>query len=304
MDVDVVESVGKQLNSQSQSVTSLIKTVDRLVASADAHWYGTRGREFVNSWRNVHRPALVAAASAVEGLGRSALQNASAQRRVSATGGAATTIGDLGGGTAPSPGVRDAGLWAASGFLLNDAAKWLTENLRDSSGKKFFHGNLKSMQALKRLGKWVPVLGAAFGGEQLVDSVGKDDLGGAGGAAVDLSLVAGGVAVAAGATFLAPVVVIGGAGKIVADVAIPYSDESQDELLDFQSGVMFGKHAADLTPSQSQQLVDRYSGVGGYLNMTGDQIHYSYEKASDAVSEVADSVQEFAGWVGSKFPKF
>lgn len=108
MDVDVVESVGKQLNSQSQSVTSLIKTVDRLVASADAHWYGTRGREFVNAWRNVHRPALVAAASAAEGLGRSALQNASAQRKASETGGpassSATRALGIPGAASPAPG--------------------------------------------------------------------------------------------------------------------------------------------------------------------------------------------------------
>jgi len=115
MDVDVVESVGKQLTSQSQSVTSLIKTVDRLVASADAHWYGTRGREFVNAWRNVHRPALVAAASAVEGLGRSALQNASAQRRVSATASLATSHAASAPGVGSLPGAGSSGApWLSS----------------------------------------------------------------------------------------------------------------------------------------------------------------------------------------------
>lgn len=85
MDVDVVESVGRKLMRQGQSVTSVVRAVDGLIEQAGASWWGGRGRQFVDQWRTVHRPALLKVSGAVDGLGHSALENAREQRVVSGT---------------------------------------------------------------------------------------------------------------------------------------------------------------------------------------------------------------------------
>lgn len=86
MDADVVESVGKQLKHEGESVTSVIRTVDGLIERAGANWWGAHGRDLAQQWRTVHRPALLKVAGAVDGLGQSAVNNAREQRGVSAAG--------------------------------------------------------------------------------------------------------------------------------------------------------------------------------------------------------------------------
>jgi len=101
MDADVVESVGKQLKHQGQSVTSVIRSVDALIDRAGTNWWGAHGRDVVHQWRTVHRPALLRVAGAVDGLGQSALNNAHDQRGVSQ--------GSAGAGTGLNPGSGSAG---------------------------------------------------------------------------------------------------------------------------------------------------------------------------------------------------
>lgn len=85
MDVEAVESVGRQLNQHGSRIRATMGAVDTLVGQAGGQWWGARGRRFVEEWRTLHRPALVRLAEAVEGLGRSALNNAAEQRTASAT---------------------------------------------------------------------------------------------------------------------------------------------------------------------------------------------------------------------------
>ena len=93
MDVEAVESVGRALKQRGDHVTAVVRAVDGLIETADAQWWGGRGREFVREWRTVHRPALLKVAGSVRGLGQSALNNASEQRDVSGSGGLATPGG-------------------------------------------------------------------------------------------------------------------------------------------------------------------------------------------------------------------
>lgn len=83
MDVDVVESVGRQLRQQGGQLTAAIRSVDALVDAVRDHWWGVRGRDFVREWQAVHRPALLRVADSVAGLGQSALNNSAEQRGVS-----------------------------------------------------------------------------------------------------------------------------------------------------------------------------------------------------------------------------
>ena len=87
MDVDVVDSVGKQLKQRGGSLQQVIQTVDGLINRADQDWWGRKGQQFVHEWRSVHRLALVQAAAAVTELSETALRNVTEQRSVSSAGG-------------------------------------------------------------------------------------------------------------------------------------------------------------------------------------------------------------------------
>lgn len=96
MDVEAVESVGRQLKQSAASVESLVGGIDKTVSGLTGLWDGPDAQRFVQqSWPTL-RKALVAAQSSVEGLGQSALNNASEQR------GASRATGS-GGAAGPSP---------------------------------------------------------------------------------------------------------------------------------------------------------------------------------------------------------
>jgi len=96
MDVEAVESVGRQLKQSAASVESLVGGIDKTVSGLTGLWDGPDAQRFVQqSWPTL-RKALVAAQSSVEGLGQSALNNASEQRGASAANGS----GIAGGSTA------------------------------------------------------------------------------------------------------------------------------------------------------------------------------------------------------------
>jgi uncharacterized protein YukE len=85
MDVEAVESVGRQLKQSAASVESLVGGIDKTVSGLTGLWDGPDAQRFVQqSWPTL-RKALVAAQSSVEGLGQSALNNASEQRESSKT---------------------------------------------------------------------------------------------------------------------------------------------------------------------------------------------------------------------------
>lgn len=84
MDVDVVESVGKQLCTKAGQLKAITAAVDGLIFLAGGNWWGGIARQFVSDWRTVHKPAMVALATAAEALGKAALRNAKEQRSASA----------------------------------------------------------------------------------------------------------------------------------------------------------------------------------------------------------------------------
>ncbi|WP_155943224.1 hypothetical protein [Mycobacterium sp. 141] len=83
MDVDQVEAAGRQLKTQAGKIDALIKEINGVVTGLTSIWDGPDAKTFVNDWWPKHRQALVAAQHEIEGLGQSALNNASDQRNVS-----------------------------------------------------------------------------------------------------------------------------------------------------------------------------------------------------------------------------
>jgi WXG100 family type VII secretion target len=83
MDVEAVETAGKQLKTHAASINSLVSQIDRVVTGLTSVWDGQDAKQFVNDWWPQHKKALQTAQQQIDGLGQSALNNATDQRNVS-----------------------------------------------------------------------------------------------------------------------------------------------------------------------------------------------------------------------------
>jgi uncharacterized protein YukE len=83
MDVDQVEQAGRQLKSQASQIGNLVAQIDRVVNGLTGIWDGQDAQRFVHEWWPQHKRSLTAAQQEIDGLGQSALNNASEQRSVS-----------------------------------------------------------------------------------------------------------------------------------------------------------------------------------------------------------------------------
>ena len=108
MDVEAVESVGRQLKQSASSIDQIVGTLDKTVNGLSSLWEGPDAQRFTQSWPTF-RKSLLAAQASVAGLGQSALNNASEQREASGANGS--------GGAAP--GVHNAALPPAMSYLAS-----------------------------------------------------------------------------------------------------------------------------------------------------------------------------------------
>jgi uncharacterized protein YukE len=83
MDVSAVQSLGTQLRNQESSINSIVAAIDGLINQMEGAWKGADATQFQGWWQSQHKPALIAAAQAIGGLGTSALNNASQQQQAS-----------------------------------------------------------------------------------------------------------------------------------------------------------------------------------------------------------------------------
>jgi uncharacterized protein YukE len=90
MDVEAVESVGRQLKQSASSVDQIVGTLDKTVNGLSQLWEGPDAQRLVQSWP-AFRKSLVAAQASIVGLGQSALNNASDQREASGAKGAGSS---------------------------------------------------------------------------------------------------------------------------------------------------------------------------------------------------------------------
>lgn len=79
MDPEVVMGLAAQLNNQDNNIQSIVHQIDSIVSQLEGAWKGADASQFQEWWTSQHKPALLAAASAVGGLGQSAHNNAQAQ---------------------------------------------------------------------------------------------------------------------------------------------------------------------------------------------------------------------------------
>jgi uncharacterized protein YukE len=83
MDVNEVRNIGNQLKHQANEIHNVIGQVDHYINTALSVWHGKDANDFHHWWVSQHKPALTHAQQAIDGLGQSALNNASEQENVS-----------------------------------------------------------------------------------------------------------------------------------------------------------------------------------------------------------------------------
>ena len=83
MDADVVEGLGHQLKQQAQEIGNVINQINHIVGQLESNWWGPDAQTFANDWWPQHRTELNNALNNIDGLGQSALNNATEQRNVS-----------------------------------------------------------------------------------------------------------------------------------------------------------------------------------------------------------------------------
>lgn len=84
MDVEAVEKTGRDLKTKATNIQTLIGEIEGLVTGLSSVWDGKDAQQFVNEWWPQHKKNLSSVKESIEGLGQSALNNASEQREVSA----------------------------------------------------------------------------------------------------------------------------------------------------------------------------------------------------------------------------
>lgn len=123
MDSSEVRTLATNIRAQAERITTLINGIDVLVHQIASEWIGPDASEFVVWWQQQHRPALVAAESAVMGLAQSAENRAKAQDEASSA---------LVGGSAVG-----AGLGAAAGAVTVSRATGVSPATTSSQESQF-----------------------------------------------------------------------------------------------------------------------------------------------------------------------
>jgi WXG100 family type VII secretion target len=95
MNVEAVRSLAGRLDAEGKQLLSVGGQVDKILSELGSNWAGRDFQEFRSWWLDQHKPALNRLVDLIEGLGRSAKNNADAQERVS----------DSTSGAAPTPGI-------------------------------------------------------------------------------------------------------------------------------------------------------------------------------------------------------
>jgi hypothetical protein len=98
----------------------------------------------------------------------------------------------------------------------------------------------------------------------------------------DNSLIASGIADIVVAVLPKPYATVLDIGKYLISIVLPLNAEDQAAFIDFRAKCMFHKSSDQLSPSEAQQLVDHYSGLGAIALIPAEYARYNV-----------------GGWIGS-----
>lgn len=165
MDVDAVEAAGRQLQAKAQSIDAVVANLDKTVASLSGVWDGKDAHAFINEWWPDHRKALAAASTSVAGLGQSALNNASEQRKAS------------GDSTSQMAAFHNAGTYVGPAASTGDTGPNGPEAYKNSDSVQHALSEVGTVRAtgwdqpgecIKSVQRWIDAAGGHFGGGGIV----------------------------------------------------------------------------------------------------------------------------------------
>lgn len=172
MNADEVDDLGRFLNGRGGEIRSMVQQIDWLIGRT--YWVGPAADQFKHAWWPEHKGRLLECADRIEGLSRSARNNADEQRRVS---------GDAGsGGSTGLAAAHSSGGVAASGARAGDTAiPWAETALTAHSTYELVrHGSGPARAALAGGEGVRSAISAAAGGAHGATSFGWAGVAGAG----------------------------------------------------------------------------------------------------------------------------
>ena len=96
MNIGEVLHLANQFIGRGSELETAVSAIDGIVNQISMNWTGPDATAFVGWWHSQHRPNLVNAASAVQGLGQSAINNARQQELASSVQGSSSALGLVG----------------------------------------------------------------------------------------------------------------------------------------------------------------------------------------------------------------
>jgi uncharacterized protein YukE len=283
MDVEAVESVGRQLKQSADSVDQIVSSLDKSVNGLLQVWDGPGAQRFVQQTWPTFRKSMVAAQASIAGLGPSALNNASEQREASGAIGSGSPGSSATGSPLTTQEINDLieRIKKTGGNSLTavDVGRLIVSLLKTTDGASEF------AEVLPRLGKVLGPIGLVLGASDIGEEFAKGEylkglvdllpevagtadwtagMLGATGALASLGPLALGVTVFAG----------------FVDATIPVTAEQQGDT--YAMGVRHefgpGVDPDHLTAEQATAMSERYSSPLGVAMMISDQMDSTANK--------------------------
>lgn len=255
------DDIAQQFESGRSHVANAIKI---------SAWVGPFATSFRFEWSSVHSVRLGQAAALLRENARKLRANADGQERASLDTGSTGPGGIPGHPGGPSSHGQDPEDSSLEDWMERLALALQTGDILDVVGM------LKNLSALEAIGKVTGPLGVLLGVAQIADDINDGDA-----LAAALHITATGFGIAGAVVAVANPLALG-VGLLVGliDWSIPYSPDSQDSTLDLGAERLFGRGVdrADLTPAQSAQLTQRYSGIAGAAYMISDTMDASFKR--------------------------
>lgn len=293
-DVGELRSLASRFDRTAAQINALTSTVGTQIGTLG--WIGPDADRFRMQWSGQLRSKLKSVAAALEEIGRIARTNANQQAAASEDNAGSGQNGPGADPTSQStgsnvPDIIGGGVQLAG--LGQDSIDTIAE-LRDAlggAGGSFSEAIAKVARGLSKVKGLGPALGIAslgIDGDQFISSIGGADGGKTVSAFLNTAVDALGLAVPpVGIAWVAGTVI----GTGIADGAEKLWDYQGDGL-EAGARALFGPNAtvASLTPAQSEQLSNRYVGVGGVVNSVVDDVNGVGNRVGQWENGVVDSV--------------
>jgi hypothetical protein len=157
MNLAEVRHLAEQLDHGAERLRSVVSTVDGRVTHSS--WVGPQADRFKHEWWPGHRQMILQAADHIQGLARSARNNADEQERASGTGAGQPTAASGKGWTDAAISALGAG--AATAAALGRRAAQMAPGILGGAGR-FAQGLNRDLEWISRANSWAEIANSKF----------------------------------------------------------------------------------------------------------------------------------------------